>query len=112
MRVPRLRSDPPGAARWRVGPPGPTLATSGHGRPPSLGWFFNHRGLTDQRRRHAWWERTCTCVPYALHTLQRVHRDRNARARAFPPAAWVAQPSSGVVGGLVFLVAYRLELEG
>ena len=28
-------------------------------------------------------ERTCTSVPNAMHALQHVHRDRNARARAF-----------------------------
>jgi hypothetical protein len=28
-------------------------------------------------------ERTYTSVPCGLHTLQRVHRDRNARARPF-----------------------------
>src|SRR5688500_11974377 len=28
-------------------------------------------------------KRTCTCASYAIHTLQRVHRDRSARAREF-----------------------------
>src|SRR5215210_7870004 len=34
-------------------------------------------------------ERTCTCVASAMHMLQRVHRDRNERARAFPTRAGV-----------------------
>src|SRR5688500_695690 len=34
--------------------------------------------------RRAWpQKRTCTFAPYAIHTLQRVHRDRSERARAF-----------------------------
>src|SRR5687768_7024110 len=34
--------------------------------------------------RRAWpQKRTCTFAPYAIHMLQRVHRDRSERARAF-----------------------------
>jgi len=30
------------------------------------------------------WKLTCTCVPGAIHTLQPMHREGSARARAFP----------------------------
>ena len=30
-----------------------------------------------------WEERACTCVPVAMHTMQRVHRVTSERARAF-----------------------------
>ena len=46
-----------------------------------------------------------TCCNMCIVTETHVHM------RSRPPP-WVAQPASGVVGGLVFLVAYRLELEG
>jgi hypothetical protein len=38
-------------------------------------------------RRSPLQKRTYTFASDALHTLQRVHRDRNARARTFPPDA-------------------------
>ena len=45
-----------------------------------------------------------TCCNMCIVTETHVH------VRSRPPR--VAQPASGVVGGLVFLVANRLELEG
>ena len=69
LRVPWLWSDPAGAAWWRLGTPGPTLTTPGHGRTTGLGGFLSKGRLNTAVR-------------------------------------------SCVVGGLVFLVANRLELEG
>ena len=64
LRVPWLRSDPPGAAWWRFGTPGPTLATPGHGCTTGLGGPPASGG--DEhcvRAIRAWWAASCSWWP-------------------------------------------------